>query len=85
MATAGLATDAGGEIVPFTDNQVAGNPPGNTACQLIGSPVGCPLLATDCPAPVCEAPIIGPGLGPCKRCRTKGSVTTCSGCGVKME
>jgi hypothetical protein len=91
--TAGLLADTGGEILPFTDNQVAGNPPlGAAGCQLdaAASAVGCPAVDVDCPAPVCpapvcEAPIMGPGLGPCRKCRTKGSVTTCSNCAVKIE
>jgi hypothetical protein len=90
--TAGLLTDAGGEILPFTGNQIAGNPLGAAGCQLAAaaSAVGCPAADVDCPdpvcpAPVCEAPIMGPGLGPCRKCRTKGPVTTCSNCTVKVE
>ena len=99
--TAGLIADTGGDITPFTDNQIAGNPPsGASTCQLLGTPVGCPAAENDCPdpvcptpvcptptceAPVCEAPVMGPGFGPCKRCRTKGAVTTCTNCAVTVE
>ena len=87
---AGLATDTGAEVVPFTENLIAGNPPGSTVCDLTAalSAVGCPgsvASCPQCPAPVCEAPVIGPGIGPCKRCRTKHGVTTCLACTIAVQ
>ena len=83
----GLLADNGAEILTFTENQVAGNPPGGaTVCELsAGTSVGCPAEATSCPTPVCESPTLTAGVGPCKRCRTKNGVTTCSGCAVDVH
>jgi hypothetical protein len=38
-----------------------------------------------CPAAVCEAPIMGPGVGPCKKCKTKNGVTTCKDCSIAVQ
>jgi hypothetical protein len=90
--TAGLLAQNAAEIVPFTDNQIVGNPAGTAAmCQLdtASSAIPCPDVAptcpATCPAPVCEAPIIGPGIGPCKKCKTKKGVTTCSSCTIAVQ
>jgi len=87
--TNGMLAEASGVIAPFTENQVAGNPPGasgDPTCQLGTTPpaVACPSTNV-CEAPVCQAPIIQSVVGPCKRCKTHGSVTTCSSCGVTVQ
>jgi hypothetical protein len=82
-AVAGVSHDEASSVTTFTDNQVAGNPPGGAACELPpSSAVGCP--AADL---TCEAPIVQPqaGMGTCKRCRTKQGVTTCTSCTIAVE
>ncbi len=84
--TTGLETQTGGQIVPFVENQVAGNPPGTgatPACDLPAGSIACPAVTG--PPPVCEAPIVASRLGPCKRCKTRGGVTTCTGCAIATE
>jgi hypothetical protein len=89
--TQGLLAETGGQIVPFTDNLIAGNPPGGvgTCGLLAGVPaVQCPsgdAAGAACPPPVCEAPVIQAAVGPCRKCRTKHGVTTCTSCGVKVQ
>ena len=84
--TAGLLAESGGQLIPFTDNQIAGNPPaggGAAACQLdtatAAAAIACPSTA------VCQAPIIQSVLGPCRRCRTRAHVTTCASCPVTIQ
>jgi hypothetical protein len=82
-SVAGVSADEASSVTAFTDNQVAGNPPGGAACELApSSGVGCP--AADLTR---EAPIIQPqaGMGTCKRCRTKNGVTTCTSCTIAVE
>jgi hypothetical protein len=85
----GLLAETGGRIVPFRDNQIAGNPPVPAAapsCEIDAGTtvVSCPDVAA-CPAPVCEAPIIASSIGPCRKCRTRGGVTTCTRCDMRVE
>jgi hypothetical protein len=83
-AVAGVVADGSSEVASFSDNQVAGNPPGSaTACELAASSaVGCPAPALDL---TCEAPIVQAGRGSCKRCRTKNGATTCTACTIAVR
>lgn len=81
--TNGLLADGGGTVSPFSDSQIAGNPPASAAatCQ-----IGSGNAAPACPeAAVCQAPVIQAKMGNCKRCRTKGGVTTCTNCPVTVQ
>ncbi|HEV7731879.1 MAG TPA: right-handed parallel beta-helix repeat-containing protein [Candidatus Binatia bacterium] len=90
--------ETGGMIVPFAGDLITANPPGGAStCELAGasSTVACLGAAGGggavcptpvCPEPSCPAPVfVGPALGNCKRCKTKGTKTTCTGCGIDLE
>src|SRR2546430_1555153 len=81
-----LRGNAGGgiQIVPFTGNLIAGNP----------TPAGAPVCEIDagtttvpCPgeSAVCQAPVVKGKVGPCRHCKTKQGVTTCSACAVQLQ
>jgi len=84
--TDGLLADTGGQIVPFVDNLIAGNPTpaGSPVCEIDAgtTSVPCPDVSQQ---PVCQAPIVKGMIGPCKHCRTRAGVATCNSCAVRME
>ena len=80
----GLLAETSGQIVPFTSNLIAGNP----------TPAGAPVCEIDagtttvpCPgeSAVCQAPVVKGKVGPCRHCKTKQGVTTCSACAVQLQ
>jgi len=86
--SAGLLAETGGQLVPFTENQIAGNPPGaggTPSCEVAAAAATVVCPASACPQPVCQAPIVQSMVGPCRRCRTKHGVTSCSNCGVSIR
>jgi hypothetical protein len=90
-ATGGLVEETGGTITPFSGNLVAGNPStaSNTCDMTLQNPVVSCADAT-CPQPSCPQPpavsvTINRTLGPCKKCKTKGGTTTCTGCPVNLQ
>src|SRR5205823_4736384 len=83
-AADGLLAGTSGQIVPFTGNLIAGNP----------TPAGAPVCEIDagtttvpCPgeSAVCQAPVVKGKVGPCRHCKTKQGVTTCSACAVQLQ
>ena len=84
----GLFTETNGAIVGFTGNLLAGNGTSVAACELADEAaaiVSCPAVATTCPEPVCPAPVLSNAVQNCKRCKTKGGVTTCTRCTVGIQ
>lgn len=86
--------EGGGQIVPFSGQLITANPPGGAStCELAGAadPVACLAAGGGscptpvCPEPSCPAPVIQSSLGTCKKCKTRGGKTICTGCVVDIE
>jgi len=96
--TAGaLVPETGGAITPFSGSLITGNPAGagTTTCEVgAATPIvncvdaTCPQPACpqpSCPQASCPAPVLERTLGECRRCKTKGGRTICTGCAVVVE
>lgn len=84
-SSTGFEETAGGKILAFDGNLVASNGTGavGATCDATAESIACP--SDTCPAPVCPTPTVSGTVGPCKRCKTRGGVTTCAHCAVALE
>jgi hypothetical protein len=86
----GLLTETSGQISSFDGDMISGNPAAAgqaAACQLdtASSLVSCPATGSTGSGPPTVNVSVSGKFGPCRRCKTHKSVTTCSSCPITLQ